>query len=138
MSVLDNALQVLFNLVIDIKNACENASPTSTFAAQNIPVSAIGDGDIVAVETINLASGMAKDWFVASRSGDNPAIILNFATNNSNNALNLYRQANINYGQNRVEFSAAYNAGPGSVAANNNACIPYRIWVIKLLGGGMT
>lgn len=70
------------------KKAWENASPTSTFAAQNIPVSALGDGDIVAVETINLASGTAKDWFVASRSGNNPAIILNFATNNGNNALN--------------------------------------------------
>lgn len=138
MSVLDNAIQTLFKLGIEVKKAWVNASPTSTFAAQKITVGKISDADMVAIEARNLAIGAAKDFFIVSRNSEesSPATSLNFATSSDNTVVSIYRQANVDFAAKQVLFSAGHNASPTKSSQNNNACIPYAIWVIKFLGGG--
>lgn len=124
--------------VLQIEKVWENPNPTSTFEAQNITDSRIGEADIVGIEARNLTSSYGKNMFLISKTNETngAACVMSFAVASDTGSLNLYRQANFDAKNNRVMFSSGYNATSGKVDANDNACIPFRIWVLKLIGGG--
>ena len=122
-----------------VEKVWENPNPASTFGAQNITDSRIGEADIVGIEARNLASSYGKNMFLISKTNNETngaACVMSFAVASETGSLNLYRQANFDAENNRIMFSKGFNATSGRVSNNNNACIPFRIWVLKLIGGG--
>lgn len=125
--------------VLQVEKVWENPNPTSTFGAQNITDSRIGEADIIGIEARNLASSHGKNMFLISKTNNETngaACIMSFAAASDNVSVNLYRQANFDAENNRIMFSKGYNATSGRVGDNDNACIPFRIWALKLIGGG--
>lgn len=125
--------------VLQIEKVWENPLPTGVFVAQEISDSRIGEADAIAIEARSLGSQYAKNTFIVSKTDEagGAALSMNFASrNNEGDVLNLFRQANFDFKNNKIAFSAGYNVSTNANGLNNNACIPFRIWVLKLIGGG--
>lgn len=125
--------------VLQIEKIWENPNPTKTFAAQNVTDSRIGEADAIAIEARSLASQYSKGTFIVSKTNElnGAAVSINFASrNNESSLLNLFRQANFDAENNQVAFSAGYNVSTSANGLNNNACVPFRIWALKIIGGG--
>lgn len=125
--------------VLQIEKVWENPNPTNIFVAQNITDSRIGEADAIAIEARSLASQYSKNIFIVSKTNESngAAVSMNFASrNNEGSLLNLFRQANFDAENNQVAFSAGYNVSTSANGLNNNACVPFRIWALKIIGGG--
>lgn len=133
MSVLDNALQALFSMAHK-ELLWKNASPTSSFAAQNVSVNTSGyDGVMVpfrrAASTDGAVSGTA---IIMNYGGGDQVLLGDYA------GTNLFRNV-IWSSRTQLQFQNAGRltqyAVSGSTTTENQMLIPVAIYGIKLLGG---
>ena len=133
MSAIDNALQALFSMAHK-ELLWKNASPTSSFAAQNVSVNTAGyDGVMVpfrrAANTDGEVSGTA---IIMNYGGGDQVLIGDYA------GTNLFRNV-IWDSRTQLQFKDAGRlkqyAVSGSVTTENQMLIPVAIYGIQLLGG---
>lgn len=146
MSVLDNALQTLFKLGIEVKRVWKNASPTSTFAAQDIAVADITDCDFVLFLHSTLSNGTILETVsdLVPTELPNPALpssqltfgsFCQTGTATSTRGYNGARRVGIK--EDKISFSGGLRTTDGPTGpADNKVCIPYEIYTIKFIGGG--
>lgn len=136
MSVLDNALQALFDMAHK-EILWENASPNSTFNAQTISA-LCGQYDMIAIEFKGTATGNIMLMAMASY-GNGIAIPLMFTSSVASTSSAIqsnYRQATLS--ANGIAFAATYTkyAANTTSAQNNTILIPITVYGLKLSGGG--
>lgn len=136
MSVIDNALQALFNMAHK-ELLWKNASPTSSFAAQNVSVNTAGyDGVMVPFRrAANTDGGVSGTAIIMNYGGGDQVLIGDYA------GTNLFRNV-IWDSRTQLQFKDAGRlnqyALSSSVTTENQRLIPVAIYGIQLLGGGNT
>ena len=146
MSVLDNAIQTLFKLGIEVKRVWKNASPTSTFAAQDIAVADITNCDFVLFLHGTLSNGTIFETIsdLVPTELPNPArpssqlIFGAFCQTGSAVSTRGYNGSRrVGIEEDKISFSSGSRTTDGPTGpADNKMCIPYEIYTIKIIGGG--
>lgn len=128
MSTLDNALQALFQMA-HWEKLWENARPTSTFAAQNVPVSTSEYEMLIVVfrRTNNSENYSAGTIILGKLGSGSQAYILGYSGTMVARAVNWTNTSTINF-----EACNQYNTYAGNPTAMNNMLIPTEIYGIKL------
>lgn len=146
MSVLDNAIQTLFKLGIEVKRVWRNASPASTFAAQDITVADITNCDFVLFLHSTLSNGMILETISGLIPVNSPNVawpsgqlifgaFCQTGSATSTRGYNGGRRVGIK--EDKISFSDGSRTTDGpSGPADNQICIPYEIYTIKFIGGG--
>lgn len=135
MSVLDNALQALFSMAHK-ELLWENASPTSSFAAQNVSVNTSGyDGVMVPFRRASSSDAAPSGTAIVMNYGGGDQILIEYA------ASMLFRDVVWN-SRSKITLSDCKRlmqyAVSGSRETENALLIPVAIYGIQLLGGGNT
>ena len=131
-NLVDSAIQQLFKDGCKVVKLWENASPTSAFPYQTVPIT--GDYDQVIVNGYDETTGA----IIASL--NQPSAISRIAQVGAATASWL-AQRPIRYTGAGVTFDETdvkYTDRPGPADIKNAYCVPYQIYGIKLLGGGNT
>ena len=131
MSVLDNALQALFSMAHK-EILWENASPASTFAAQEIKVADLGKYDFVGVESLMLIREPGEAGYEATKTftaykknsrGLNCSFVFGDST-----IRGYYRMVYIDWDNETLNITNGFVATPSSDQANNSAAIPLCVY----------
>lgn len=138
MSVLDNALQTLFKLGIEVKLIWQNASITSQFEEQTLSLLMSKNSMIYMIyryandDTTNAPSQLCSV-------GEG---VTQFASGGVNGDTNpSFRVRTHRISEDGITFRNCYTKTPSSWTTpriSNENLIPYKIYTIKLLGGGST
>ena len=131
-NLVDNAIQQLFKDSCKVVKLWENASPTSAFQQQILPIT--GDYDQVIVNGYDEPTGVIitslNQFSAISRIAQVGAATASWLA-----------QRPVRYTGTGVVFDETdvkYADRPGPAEINNAYCVPYQIYGIKLLGGGNT
>lgn len=139
MSVLDNALQALFQMAHK-ELLWKNASPTSTFAEQNISVN-LSEYDMIAIEHATPINGIifafVTDISPVEKLGltNNSGELVYGAFCQSGSAVSTRGySASRRYtlDDNALHFRTASRTLELMTTIDNKMCIPYRIWGLKI------
>lgn len=135
MSVLDNALQVLFSLGIEVKKRWTNASPTSIFNEQTIAANM--DGDVALIEFKLENDNPETFWDLCKIGSEGIASGLRSTTGANILTGNIGGQArSYEVTETGIKFSGSVFMYANNYQGKNDGCIPLNIYTIKLLGGG--
>lgn len=127
MSVLDNALQAMFDMARKSK-AWKNASPTSNFAAQKIAVD-LSDCSEVGIEYAYSGAGNTS-YFSRIRIGGSASIICWYQLSSSGNTMGQFNRA-VNVDTAGVDFGDAFGKSTSTgveATTNNGRVIPLAIY----------
>ena len=130
MSVLDNALQALFGMTHK-EILWENASPTSSFAAQTIDLN-LSEYDAIEIEAGKMTTSLVVNSFKISKSDNYDVLNLQFLYGANSKLYGYYRPVEIRISENRLIFNAGYIASDSQDVQNNISCIPLRVFGMKL------
>lgn len=130
MSVLDNALQALFGMTHK-EILWENASPTSSFAAQTIDLN-LSEYDAIEIEAGKMTTSLVVNSFKISKSDNYDVLNLQFLYGANSRLYGYYRPVEIRISENRLIFNAGYIASDSQDVQNNISCIPLRVFGMKL------
>ena len=132
MEATDKAIQTLFKLATEVKEAWTNASPGSSFPPQSISVD-LTDADAVAVVSkIYDTSGRVKTYVFPT---DQAEGFMDFAFSaGAGGARNINRTLSIT--QKSLKFYEGLTVYSGGQATDNTCAIPLKIFTLKLMGGG--
>lgn len=142
MSILDNALQALLGLATEIKELWVNASPKSSFAAQSISVDLSGY-DMVMIQHGTYTNGTLFSYVtdiapVQKLETDRSTLIwgtlCQTGTATSTRGYNALRDYDKD--GNNINFRNGSRVLELTSVSDNKACVPYKIYGVKLLGGG--
>ena len=130
MSVLDNALQALFS-VAHKEILWENASPTSSFAAQTIDLN-LSEYDAIEIEAGKMTTSLVVNSFKISKSDNYDVLNLQFLYGANSKIYGYYRPVEVRISENKLIFNAGYITSDSQDAQNNISCIPLRVFGMKL------
>lgn len=143
MSVLDNALRALFVNGCKVEEVWRNASPKSSFAAQSISVDLSGY-DMVMIQHGTYTNGTLFSYVtdiapVQKLETDRSTLIwgtlCQSGTATSTRGYNALRDYDKD--GNNINFRNGSRALELTTVSDNKTCVPYKIYGIKLLGGGI-
>lgn len=130
MSVLDNALQALFSMAHK-EILWENASPTSSFAAQTIDLN-LSEYDAIEIEAGKMTTSLVVNSFKISKSDNYDVLNLQFLYGANSKLYGYYRPVEVRISENRLIFNGGYITSDSQDAQNNISCIPLRVFGMKL------
>ena len=130
MSVLDNALQALFSMAHK-EILWENASPTSSFAAQTIDLN-LREYDAIEIEAGKMTTSLVVNSFKISKSDNYDVLNLQFLYGANSKIYGYYRPVEVRISENKLIFNAGYITSDSQDAQNNISCIPLRVFGMKL------
>lgn len=130
MSVLDNALQALFSMAHK-EILWENASPTSSFAAQTIDLN-LSEYDAIEIEAGKMTTSLVVNSFKISKSDNYDVLNLQFLYGANSKIYGYYRPVEVRISENKLIFNAGYITSNSQDAQNNISCIPLRVFGMKL------
>lgn len=130
MSVLDNALQALFSMAHK-EILWENASPTSSFAAQTIDLN-LSEYDAIEIEAGKMTTSLVVNSFKISKSDNYDVLNLQFLYGANSKIYGYYRPVEVRISENKLIFNAGYITSDSQDAQNNISCIPLRVFGMKL------
>lgn len=130
MSVLDNALQALFSMAHK-EILWENASPTSSFAAQTIDLN-LSEYDAIEIEAGKMTTSLVVNSFKISKSDNYDVLNLQFLYGANSKIYGYYRPVEVHISENKLIFNAGYITSDSQDAQNNISCIPLRVFGMKL------
>ena len=130
MSVLDNALQALFSMAHK-EVLWENASPTSSFAAQTIDLN-LSEYDAIEIEAGKMTTSLVVNSFKISKSDNYDVLNLQFLYCANSKIYGYYRPVEVRISENKLIFNAGYITSDSQDAQNNISCIPLRVFGMKL------
>lgn len=130
MSALDNALQALFQMAHK-EILWENASPTSSFAAQTIDLN-LSEYDAIEIEAGKMTTSLVVNSFEISKSDNYDVLNLQFLYGANSKLYGYYRPVEVRISENKLIFNAGYIASDSQDAQNNISCIPLRVFGMKL------
>ena len=130
MSTLDNALQALFSMAHK-EILWENASPTSSFAAQTIDLN-LGEYDAIEIEAGKMTTSLVVNSFKISKSDNYDVLNLQFLYGANSKIYGYYRPVEVRISENKLIFNAGYITSDSQDAQNNISCIPLRVFGMKL------
>lgn len=142
MSVLDNALRQIWTHGLKIVEIWKNASPTSSFGAQDIQLD-LTRYDLCAVEHSTAIGGdtrfLITDTARLSELGEgyNGALIFGAFCNEGSTTSSAGFSARRSYTKNSsgLHFNIGTRTRDLTTATDNSVCIPFAIYGIQLLGG---
>ena len=130
MSVIDNALQALFSMAHK-EILWENASPTSSFAAQTIDLN-LSEYDAIEIEAGKMTTSLVVNSFKISKSDNYDVLNLQFLYGANSKIYGYYRPVEVRISENKLIFNAGYITSNSQDAQNNISCIPLRVFGMKL------
>lgn len=130
MSTLDNALQALFSMAHK-EILWENASPTSSFAAQTIDLN-LSEYDAIEIEAGKMTTSLVVNSFKISKSDNYDVLNLQFLYGANSKIYGYYRPVEVRISENKLIFNAGYITSDSQDAQNNISCIPLRVFGMKL------
>ena len=130
MSTLDNALQALFSMAHK-EILWENASPTSSFAAQTIDLN-LSEYDAIEIEAGKMTTSLLVNSFKISKSDNYDVLNLQFLYGANSKIYGYYRPVEVRISENKLIFNAGYITSDSQDAQNNISCIPLRVFGMKL------
>ena len=130
MSVLDNALQALFSMAHK-EILWENASPTSSFAAQTTDLN-LSEYDAIEIEAGKMTTSLVVNSFKISKSDNYDVLNLQFLYGANSKIYGYYRPVEVRISENKLIFNAGYITSDSQDAQNNISCIPLRVFGMKL------
>lgn len=143
MSVLDNALRALFVNGCKVEEVWRNASPKSSFAAQSISVDLSGY-DMVMIQHGTYTNGTLFSYVtdiapVQKLETDRSTLIwgtlCQSGTATSTRGYNALRDYDKD--GNNINFRNGSRVLELTSVSDNKTCVPYKIYGVKLLGGGI-
>ena len=106
MSTLDNALQALFSMAHK-EILWENASPTSSFAAQTIDLN-LSEYDAIEIEAGKMTTSLVVNSFKISKSDNYDVLNLQFLYGANSKIYGYYRPVEVRISENKLIFNAGY------------------------------